>query len=53
MAEGTLQEYLDLSPHRIQQLMDILTRDPPVPGKRQAPFKAVETLLCYGHLLAD
>ena len=28
--------------------MDILARDPPVPGKRQAPFKAVETLLCYG-----
>ncbi len=49
MAVGTLQEYLDLSPHQIRrQLMEILARDLPVPGKRQVPFKAVETLLCYG-----
>jgi len=49
MAETALQEYLDLSPHQIRrQLMDILARNLPVPGKRQVPFKAVETLLCYG-----
>jgi putative restriction endonuclease len=49
MAEGSLQDYLDLSPHQIRrQLMDILARELPVPGKRQVPFNAVETLLCYG-----
>jgi len=49
MAEATLQEYLDLSPQQIRaQLVDILARDLPLPGKRQVPFSAVETLLCYG-----
>jgi putative restriction endonuclease len=49
MLEGSLQEYLDLSPQQIRiQLMDILARRLPAPGKRQVPFNAVETLLCYG-----
>ena len=49
MAEALLREYLDLSPQQIHaQLMDILQRDVPLPGKRQVPFNAVETLLCYG-----
>ena len=49
MAEATLQEYLNLSPEQIRiQLMAILERDLPLPGKRQGSFNAVETLLCYG-----
>src|SRR5450759_4555694 len=49
MPEATLQAYVDLSPQQIRaQLVDILARDLPVPGKRQGPFNAVETLLCYG-----
>jgi putative restriction endonuclease len=49
MAEATLQEYLDLSSQQIRaQLMGILERDLPLPNKRQVPFNAVETLLCYG-----
>lgn len=49
MAEAILREYLDLSPQQIRsQLMDILKRELPLPGKRQVPFNAVETLLCYG-----
>lgn len=49
MAEATLQEYLDLSPEQIRiQLMAILGRVLPLPGKRQESFNAVETLLCYG-----
>ena len=49
MAEATLQEFLDLSPQQIRtQLVDTLARDLPSPGKRQVPFNAVETLLCYG-----
>lgn len=49
MSEGSLQEYLDLSPQQIrEQLMDIIARRLPAPGKRQVPFNAVETLLCYG-----
>src|SRR6266852_1268909 len=49
MAEATLQEYLELSSQQIRtQLMDILERDFPLPSKRQVPFNAVETLLCYG-----
>jgi putative restriction endonuclease len=49
MAEATLQEYLDLSPAQIRiQLMAILERDLPLPGKRQGSFNAVEILLCYG-----
>ncbi len=49
MPEGVLQEYLDLSSQQIRaQLVDILSRELPAPGKRQAPFNNVETLLCYG-----
>ena len=49
MVEAVLQEYFDLSPQQIRkQLMDIVARDLPMPGKRQVPFNAVETLLCYG-----
>jgi len=49
MAEATLQEYLELSSQQIRiQLMDILERDFPLLSKRQVPFNAVETLLCYG-----
>src|SRR5579859_767110 len=49
MAEALLREYLDLSSQQIRaQLMDILKRDMPLPGKRQVSFNAVETLLCYG-----
>jgi hypothetical protein len=49
MAESALQGYLYLTPQQIYtQLMDILLRELPLPGKRQAPFNAVETLLCYG-----
>jgi len=49
MVEAVLKEYLDLSPQQIRtQLMGILGRDVPLPGKRQVPFNTVETLLCYG-----
>ncbi len=49
MPEGVLQEYLDLSSQQIRtQLMDILARRLPAPGKRQVSFNNVETLLCYG-----
>lgn len=49
MAESALQRYLFLTPQQIRtQLMDILVRKPPMPGKRQVLFKEVETLLCYG-----
>ncbi len=49
MAEAALRAYLDLSPQQIQtQLMDILARELFVQGKRQVPYNAVETLLCYG-----
>jgi len=49
MAEAELQAYLGLSRQQIHAyLLDILARDPPTPGKRQVPFNAVETLLCYG-----
>lgn len=49
MSEDLLQEYLDLSPQQIRaQLMDIIARRLPEPGKRQVSFNAVETLLCYG-----
>ncbi len=49
MAEAELQTYLGLSAQRIRiHLLDILARDPPAPNKRQVPFNAVETLLCYG-----
>jgi len=49
MVEAVLQEYFDLSPQQIRkQLMDIVARDLPMPGKRQVPFNALETLLCYG-----
>jgi putative restriction endonuclease len=49
MAEATLQEYLDLTSQQIRtQMMGILQRNLPLPGKRQVPFNAVETLLCYG-----
>ena len=49
MSEGSLQKYLDLSPQQIRaQLMEIIARRLPAPGKRQVPFNAVETLLCYG-----
>ncbi|HLX58952.1 MAG TPA: HNH endonuclease [Ktedonobacteraceae bacterium] len=49
MAEAALQVYLDLHSQQIRtQLIDILARDLPLPGKRQGPFNAVETLLCYG-----
>ncbi len=32
----------------IHAIYHMLARDPPAPGKRQVPFNAVETLLCYG-----
>jgi putative restriction endonuclease len=49
MAEAELQAYLGLSSQQIRtHLLDILARDPPAPNKRQVPFNAVETLLCYG-----
>ena len=49
MAEAELQAYLSLTQEQIRtHLLDILSREPPVPGKRQVPFNAVETLLCYG-----
>jgi putative restriction endonuclease len=44
-----LQDYLELSRTRIQQqLAEITARHPAVPGQRQGPFNAIETLLCYG-----
>lgn len=49
MSEDLLQGYLDLSPQQIRaQLMNIIARRLPEPGKRQVSFNAVETLLCYG-----
>ncbi len=49
MAEAELQAYLELSPQQIRShLLEILARDPPTPARRQVPFNAVETLLCYG-----
>jgi len=49
MADVELQVYLGLTPQQIRtHLLDMLARDPPAPGKRQVPFNAVETLLCYG-----
>jgi putative restriction endonuclease len=49
MAEVELHAYLGLSARQIRtHLLDILARDPPAPNKRQVPFNAVETLLCYG-----
>ncbi|HEY6542104.1 MAG TPA: hypothetical protein VIZ18_14265 [Ktedonobacteraceae bacterium] len=46
MTKALLGEYLDLSPQQVRaQLMDILKRGVPLPGKRQGPFNAVETLL--------
>ncbi len=44
-----LHDYLELSQEDIQkQLAEIGARQEPIPGRRQAPFTAVETLLCYG-----
>src|SRR5262245_21236100 len=49
MAETELQAYLALTSQQIRTpLLDILARDPPASDKRQVPFNAVETLLCYG-----
>ncbi len=49
MKEDALRAYLDLSPQDIvQQLTAITARRMPEAGRRQVPFNAVETLLCYG-----
>jgi putative restriction endonuclease len=47
--EEAFHSYLELSPQAIQQqLVAIANRQMPAAGKRQVPFTAVETLLCYG-----
>jgi putative restriction endonuclease len=49
MREDLLRSYLELSPHEISQhLAKIAARHVPEPGRRQVPFNAIETLLCYG-----
>lgn len=49
MAEAALQAYLNLTPQEIRrQLVSIQARQMPAPGRRQVPFTAIETLLCYG-----
>lgn len=49
MTDTALQAYLDLSSQQIRaQLIEILARELSVLGKRQVPYNAVETLLCYG-----
>ncbi len=51
---ATLSDYLDLSePEAVAQWRSILQRRMPLPGKRQANFTPVETLLCYGLFLSD
>ena len=48
MPDESLRAYLDLSAQDIQeQLLALMARQPPT-GRRQVPFNAVETLLCYG-----
>lgn len=49
MREDALRSYLELSSQDIsRQLIEIASRQVPPPGRRQVPFTAVETLLCYG-----
>ena len=49
MNNDVLHAYLELSTLTIhQQLVEITHRQSPEPGRRQVPFTAVETLLCYG-----
>src|SRR5581483_6423422 len=49
MSKDALRSYLELSAQEIrQQLTEITRRHVPEPGRRQVPFNAVETLLCYG-----
>ncbi len=49
MKEELLHPYIELSVQEIhQQIVEITQRQSPEPGRRQVPFNAVETLLCYG-----
>jgi putative restriction endonuclease len=49
MGENALRSYHELSPQEISlQLAEIAARHVPERGRRQVPFNAVETLLCYG-----
>lgn len=49
MKEDALYSYLEFSAQVIrQQLVEITHRQSPESGRRQVPFNAVETLLCYG-----
>jgi putative restriction endonuclease len=49
MANNDIHSYLELSQQDfIQLLAEISARTFPPPGRRQVPFNAVETLLCYG-----
>lgn len=49
MSEEALKSYLELSDRDIrEQLVALLARPLPTTGRRQPPFLAIETLLCYG-----
>lgn len=49
MSEELLHPYLTLSAQDIQrQLLALIARTAPEPGRRQVPFTPVETLLCCG-----
>ncbi|GHO56043.1 restriction endonuclease [Ktedonobacter robiniae] len=47
--EISISKYIDITFDEIRsQIITLLAREMPPPGKRQAPFNPVETLLCYG-----
>ena len=49
MSQDALHSYFELSPQEIRRLLsEIAARRVPESGRRQTPFNAVETLLCYG-----
>jgi putative restriction endonuclease len=44
----TLRDYLEIdADEALRQWRAVLTRDPPVEGRRQEPYRPIEVLLCY------